>query len=79
MVKAEITIEGVNEKSEEKILAKEIFLRDRIITVLGSKGVTDVKSVEGRDKLKHELVTQLNEICNNEIKDVLFKSFIYSV
>lgn len=79
MVKTEITIEGVNAKSEAKIMEKEIFLRDRIISVLGSKGIADVRSSEGREKLKTELVSQLNQICQDEIKDVLFKSFIYSL
>lgn len=79
MIKTEITIEGINSKSEEKIKAKEIFLRDRIISVLGSKGISDVRSSEGRETLKGELISQLNEICTDEVKDVLFKSFIYSL
>ncbi len=77
MVKTEITIEGVNAKSEEKIRAKEIFIRDRIISVLGSKKMADVLPTE-RDGLKNELVTQLNEICHDEVRDVLFTGFIYS-
>lgn len=79
MLKTEITIEGVNAKSEEKIKEKEIFLRDRIISVLGSKRIADVRSSEGREKLKTELVSRLNEVCEDEIKDVLFKSFLYSL
>jgi len=79
MLKTEITIEGVNAKSEEKIKEKEIFLRDRIISVLGSKRIADVRSSEGREKLKAELVSKLNEVCEDEIKDVLFKSFLYSL
>ena len=79
MLKTEITIEGVNAKSEEKIKEKEIFLRDRIISVLGSKRIADVRSSEGREKLKAELVSKLNEVCEDEIKDVLFKSFLYSI
>ncbi|RNC29560.1 MAG: hypothetical protein AWM53_00558 [Candidatus Dichloromethanomonas elyunquensis] len=78
MLKTEIAIEGVNTKSEEKIKAKELFLRDRIITVLSSKKVSDVRSSQGRDTLKTELAAKLNEVCKDEIKDVLFKSFIYS-
>lgn len=76
IIKTVITVEGVDGKSQEKIKAKEIFIRDRIITVLGSKRIGDLKT-EGREKLKKELTEELNEVCNNEIKDVLFKSFVY--
>lgn len=79
MIKTEITIEGINDKSEEKIKAKEIFIRDRIISVLSSKGIGDVRSGEGRKDLKGELVTELNDICSDEVNDVLFKSLIYSI
>ncbi|NLI94177.1 MAG: flagellar basal body-associated FliL family protein [Peptococcaceae bacterium] len=78
MVKTEIAIEGVNAKSEEKIKAKEIFLRDRIISVLSSKKISDVRSSQGRENMKTELVAKLNEVCKDEVKDVLFKSFMYS-
>lgn len=78
ILKTEIAVEGKNAKSQEKLKAKEIFLRDRINSVLGSKGITDVRTIEGKDKLKAELLIKLNEIANDEIKDVLFKSIIYS-
>lgn len=78
IIKTEIAIEGINAKSGEKIKAKELFIRDRIIAVLGSKSLPDVRSIEGRDNLKEDLVTNLNEICEEEIQDVLFKSFLYN-
>lgn len=79
VVKTVITIEGVNTKSEEKLKAKEVFLRDRIITVLASKKINDVETGEGREKLKEEMVTALNGVCPDEVKNVLFKSFIFSL
>jgi len=79
ILKTELTIEGINTKSEEKIKSKEIFLRDRILKVLGTKRFDDVSSTEGRESLKVELVSELNEICKDEVKDVLFKGFIYSL
>jgi len=78
MLKTELAIEGKNSKSEEKIKAKEVFLRDRILSVLSSKGIDDVRSPEGREKLKQDLITNLNEVCPDEINDVLFRSFIYT-
>lgn len=79
IVKTVLTVEGVNAKSEEKLREKEIFLRDRIITVLSSKKITEIQSGEGREKLKEEMVAALNEVCPDQVKDVLFKSFIYSM
>lgn len=78
MLKAEITIEGMNEKSEEKLIEKEIFFRDRINSVISSKGINDVRTNEGREILRKELITELNKICPGEVKDVLFSSFLYS-
>jgi flagellar FliL protein len=78
MLKTEIAVEGVNAKSEEEIKNKEIFLRDRIIAVLSAKKMSDVRTTQGRDNLKKELVTGLNEVCQDKIKDVLFTSFVYS-
>lgn len=78
MLRTEITLEGVNEKTQETIKAKEIFLRDRILTVLSSKRITDVVTSEGRDAIKKELLVELNKVCPDQIKDVLFKSFVYT-
>lgn len=78
MLKAEITIEGMNAKSEEKLIEKEIFFRDRINSVIASKGINDVSTNEGREILRKELITELNKICPDEVKDVLFSSFLYS-
>ncbi|AHF10614.1 MULTISPECIES: flagellar basal body-associated FliL family protein [Dehalobacter] len=77
MVKTNIVLEGANKKSAEKITEKEIFLRDRIISVVGSKGIDDIRTNEGREKLKKELLTELNDVCGDQIKEVLFKNFIY--
>jgi len=78
MIRAEITIEGVNSKSEEEIISRDIFLRDRVIQVFSSKVMEDVSSTQGQENLKKELVTELNEVCPGKIKDVLFKNFVYT-
>ncbi|NLM20966.1 MAG: flagellar basal body-associated FliL family protein [Peptococcaceae bacterium] len=78
LVKVEISIEGVNSKSEKELNSKEIFIRDRIITVLSSKSMGDIGTPKGQENLKKELLRDLNEVCNNQIKEVLFKNFVYS-
>lgn len=78
IVRTEITLEGVNKKSGEKIAEKEIFLRDKVIAVIGSKDMEGVRTSEHREELKKELVTELNKVCGDQIKDVLFKSIVFS-
>lgn len=79
ILKTEITIEGTNSKSGEHLKAKEAFLRDRTISVLASKEIQDVRTDEGRYIIKEELIREMNRVCPNEVKDVLFRNFIHSI
>lgn len=75
-LKTQIAVEGTDKKSETDIKAKSDFVKDRINTVLSSKSLTDMQP-QNRDKLKKELIAQLNEVTGNKIQDVLFLTFIY--
>ncbi|NMA68386.1 MAG: flagellar basal body-associated protein FliL [Desulfitobacterium sp.] len=75
-LKAQISVEGMNEKSEDAIVSKKAVIKDRINTVLSSKSIQDVQP-EVREKLKNELVEQLNEVTNNNVQDIFFESFVY--
>ena len=66
-------------KSEEHLKNKEVFLRDRAITVLTAKSLEDVRTVEGRLTIKEELIKEMNKISPENIKDVLFRNFIYTL
>jgi len=79
MLKTEITLEGFDKNSAEPLQEKIIFLRDKVITVLSSKTAQDVSSATGKEELKKELIQELNKVCNDQLQDVLFKSFIYSI
>ena len=79
ILKTEITIEGMDTKSEEHLKNKEVFLRDRAITVLTAKSLEDVRTVEGRLTIKEELIKEMNKISPENIKDVLFRNFIYTL
>ena len=78
ILKTEITIEATNSKSAESLKIKEVFLRDRTISVLAAKQISDVKSTQGHDMIKEELIKELNKISPNDVKDVLFRNFVYS-
>ena len=75
-LKTTISVEGVDSKSGEAIKAKEAFIKDRIITFLSSKSMSDMNP-SVREKLKVELMAQLNEVTGNTIQNVLFVSFVY--
>lgn len=74
-LKTQISVEGTDKKSEAEIKAKIDFIKDRINMVLSSKSLADMQP-QNRDKLKKELITQLNEVTGNKIQDVLFLTFI---
>lgn len=75
-LKTNISVEGMNEKSAEVIQNKDAVIKDRINTVLSSKSIQDMQP-EVREKLKKELIDQLNEVTNNNVQDIFFLSFVY--
>ncbi|MDR3270224.1 MAG: flagellar basal body-associated FliL family protein [Peptococcaceae bacterium] len=76
-LKATISLEGVDEKSAGILAEKEVFLKDRVITVLSGKAVTDVATPEAKEVLRQELLVQLNDVCNHNIQQVLFTTYLY--
>jgi|GEM_PF-1271167 len=78
IVKAEISLEGINAKAEKELTSKEIFIRDKIINVLCSKKIEEIKTPQGQEQLKKELLEKLNAVCNDQINEVLFKNFVYA-
>lgn len=75
-LKASIAVEGIDIKSEATLKAKDPFIKDRINTVLSSKSLSDMQPA-AREKLKNELIAQLNEVAGNKIQNILFLSFMY--
>lgn len=75
-LKTSIAVEGIDIKSEAALTAKDAFIKDRINTVLSSKSINDMQPA-AREKLKNELITQLNQVVGNKIQDILFLSFMY--
>lgn len=75
-LKTQIAVEGSDKKADTTIKAKSDFIKDRVNTLLSSKSITDMQP-QNREKLKKELIGQLNEVTGNKIQDVLFLSFMY--
>lgn len=76
-LKTSITVQVVNSKALAQLKEEDAFLKDRIIAVLSSKSLEDVQKPEVREKLRKELIEQLNQVAENKIVDVLFQSFVY--
>lgn len=76
-LKTAISIEGVSSKSAGIIKAKDVMIKDRVNTVLANKSLAEVATVQAREKLREELLSQLNQVADMQIHNVYFLSFIY--
>lgn len=75
-LKTSISIEGMNEKSQDIIKNRDAVIKDRINTVLSSKSLKDMQP-EAREKLKDELIVQLNDVTDNNVQNIFFLSFVF--
>jgi flagellar protein FliL len=76
-LKTTITVEVTDAKAGALLKEEDAFLKDRVNSVLANKSLTDVQTLAAREKLREELVNNLNEVAGNKISDVLFLSFVY--
>ena len=76
-LKTTITVEVTDAKAEVLLKEKDAFLKDRVNTVLANKSLVDVKTTAAREKLREELLGELNKVAENKVTDVLFVSMVY--
>ncbi|MCO5385596.1 MAG: flagellar basal body-associated FliL family protein [Desulfosporosinus sp.] len=76
-LKTTITVQVIDEKAEVSLKEEDAFLKDRVNTVLSNKSLNDVQTPAARERLREELVNQLNEVADDNITDVLFISMVY--
>lgn len=77
-LRTDITLEFYNEKALEEIELKKHRVRDKIITLLNQKSVSDFDSNQKMEKTRMELLTAANEILSedSQIKALYFENFI---
>lgn len=77
-LRTDITLEFFNEKALEEIQLKKHRVRDKIITLLNQKSVSDFDSSQKIEKTRVELLDTINEIISedNQIKALYFENFI---
>ncbi len=77
-IRVNLSLEAKSDKSQEIIQQKSPFIKDKINSALMSETTKTIKGPEGKEYLRQVLVQTLNQVAQNQIKDVLFLEFIYS-
>jgi len=76
-LKVKISLELDSEKAKTEVEKRLIPFRDSILTLLTSKTVEDVKSLEGKAQIRAEIMTMLNQYLKaGKISNVYFGDFI---
>lgn len=76
-VKVSVVIEVVNEQVQNEVENYMPAIRDAIVDLLSSKYYKDIRTPEGRERLKIELLKRLNSLIpGGGIKAVYFTSFV---
>ncbi len=76
-VKVSITIEVINQKVQSEVQQYMPAIKDTIINLISSKYYNDIKTPEGREKLKIELLKRINALLpNGGVRAVYFTDFV---
>lgn len=76
-LKTTIHLELRDEETAEELEMKSPVIRDVMIRVLTSKTLEEIATSKGKDKLKDQLVNQINlRLRDGEIKNIYFVEFV---
>jgi len=77
-LRTDITLECYNDDTVKEIEQKKYKIRDKIITILNQKKVSDFESNEKFERVRMELFKAVNSILSppNQIKALYFENFI---
>ncbi|MCL1790411.1 MAG: flagellar basal body-associated FliL family protein [Peptococcaceae bacterium] len=78
MVKTEIVLEGISNKSVKTMESRLVFVRDRIYQIFISHGYDDISSALGQEDLRGEILEHINEMLGDQVRQVLFSSLIFT-
>jgi flagellar FliL protein len=74
---AKVNLEEDSEELTAELDKKTPLIRDIIISILSSKTVEEITTPKGKEKLKEEIVNQINKYLEDgEIKRVYFTEFV---
>ncbi len=76
-LKTTINLELMDEETAAELESKDPVIRDIMIRVLTSKTLEEIATAKGKEKLKDQLVNQINlRLRDGEIKNVYFVEFV---
>jgi len=76
-LRAKIKLEVHSEKNQAKIDAHMIKINDLVITNLTSKTFQDIRTPQGKYKLKEELIYRINQLIGGKpVKGLYFTEFV---
>ncbi|NWF66421.1 MAG: flagellar basal body-associated protein FliL [Campylobacterales bacterium] len=76
-LKLTMELELANPEMLPEMDSKKPVIRDIIIKILSSKTIEEISTAKGKDKLKDEILSQLNQILSDgELKNLFFTDFV---
>ena len=76
-LKLRVELELNNERVEEELDQRLPHIRDIVISLLGSKSFEEVRSIEGKDLLREEMLQRINSLLGTgKVRRIFFTEFI---
>lgn len=76
-LKCEINLEMEGEELSHELEEKKPVFRDIIIRILSSKSLEEISTIKGKEKLKEQIVNDLNmRLKDGKVKNVYFTEFV---
>lgn len=76
-LKVEMNLEIEGEELSPELDTKKPVFRDIIIRILSSKSLEEISTIKGKEKLKEQIVSDLNQrLKDGKVKNVYFTDFV---
>ena len=76
-LKVEMNLEMEGEELSPELETKKPVFRDIIIRILSSKSLEEISTIKGKEKLKEQIVSDLNlRLKDGKVKNVYFTDFV---
>lgn len=76
-LKVEINLEIEGEELSPELDTKKPVFRDIIIRILSSKSLEEISTIKGKEKLKEQIVEELNmRLKDGKVKNIYFTDFV---
>ena len=77
MIRMDVTLEMLDAQGFEEVILKKAKTRDSMIRVMNSMRFDQIESVQGKLKLKNQIIASLNSVLENGVvKNVYFSDFV---